>query len=178
LGVPFAYLAYFAVESLCLVPKATLGPLCPAGKIRAKQSQFRRLAYPTILLFYHSTILRQTNPICGRAERGISAVWIRSCDEWDTGEAVKKQSQSSHCGFRISDCGLGDRPAVSGLRRAFCAKQTQFSGHGRDAHATERLAASPRRRGDDIAANKASAPNKPNFGTTQTKDNCGWRKEL
>ena len=66
--------------------------LCaPVVKIRAKQSQFRRLAYPTILLFYHSTIPRQTNPICGRAEGRISAVWIRSCDELDAGEAVKNK---------------------------------------------------------------------------------------
>ena len=38
-------------------------------------------------------LLRQTNPICGRAEGRTSAMWIRSCDEWDTGVAVKKQSQ-------------------------------------------------------------------------------------
>jgi hypothetical protein len=53
---------------------------------------------PIIPLFYHSGIptrclLRQTNPISGRAEGRTSAVWIRSCDEWDTGEAVEKQSQ-------------------------------------------------------------------------------------
>jgi hypothetical protein len=48
---------------------------------------------PTIPVFYHSTIPRQTNPISGRAEGRTSAVWIRSCDEWDTGEAVEKQTQ-------------------------------------------------------------------------------------
>ncbi len=38
-------------------------------------------------------LLRQTNPICGQAEGRTSAVWIRSCDEWDAGEALEKQSQ-------------------------------------------------------------------------------------
>jgi hypothetical protein len=32
LGVPFAYLAYFAVESLCLGSEGALGPLCPGGE--------------------------------------------------------------------------------------------------------------------------------------------------
>ena len=69
----------------------------------------------------------QTNPICGRAEGMTSAVWIRSCDEWDTGEALEKQSQFPRHG------------------------RDAHGTHGRDAHATEHLAASPRpclRRGD------------------------------
>ncbi len=49
--------------------------------------------YPTIPVFYHSTIPRQTNPIWGRAKHRTSAVQKRSCGEWDTGEAVEKQSQ-------------------------------------------------------------------------------------
>jgi hypothetical protein len=52
-----------------------------------------RRGYPTMPVFYHSTIPRQTDPISGRLEGRTSAVWIRSCGEWDTGEAVKKQSQ-------------------------------------------------------------------------------------
>jgi hypothetical protein len=32
LGVPFAYFAYFAVESLCLVSEGAPGPLCPGGE--------------------------------------------------------------------------------------------------------------------------------------------------
>ena len=42
----------------------------------------------------------------------------------------------------------------------------------------ERLVASPRLRGDDIAANKASAPNKPNFRTGRKKDKFRADKEL
>jgi len=110
--------------------------------------------YPTIPVFYHSTIPRQTNPISGRAGGRTSAVWIRSCDEWDTGDAVEKQTQ-----FR---------------RHGRDARGT----HGRDAHATERLAASPRLRGDDIATDTASAPNKPNFGASDLEDKCRVNKEL
>jgi hypothetical protein len=70
--------------------------------------------------------------------------------------------------------------------QAACAKQTQFSGHGRDgrgthgrnARATERLAASPRLRGDDIATNRVSAPNKPNFGPGKVKGKCCANREL
>ena len=75
--------------------------------------------YPTIPVFSHSTIPRQTNPISGRAEGRISSVWIRSCDEWDTGEAVKKQSQFFDCGLRIADWGFrktcGPPPELAGL---------------------------------------------------------------
>jgi hypothetical protein len=49
---------------------------------------------------------------------------------------------------------------------------------GARAHATERLAASPRLRGDDIATDRASAPNKPNFGTGDLEDKCRVNKEL
>jgi hypothetical protein len=31
-GVPFAYLASFTVESLCLISEVTLGRLCPGGE--------------------------------------------------------------------------------------------------------------------------------------------------
>jgi hypothetical protein len=81
--------------------------------------------------------------------------------------------------FRIADCGLRIGGQTCRLRPAQgdCAKQTKF-GSRAGLPCTERLAASPRLRGDDVAANRASAPNKPNFGTTQTKANCGWRKEL
>ena len=50
--------------------------------------------------------------------------------------------------------------------------------HGRDAHATERLAASPRLRGDDIATDRASAPNKPNLREGDLEDKCRVNKEL
>ena len=49
---------------------------------------------------------------------------------------------------------------------------------GACAHATERLAASPRLRGDDIATDRASAPNKPNFGASDLEDKCRVNKEL
>jgi hypothetical protein len=70
--------------------------------------------------------------------------------------------------------------------QAACAKQSQFPGHGRDgrgthgrdARATERLAASPRLRGDDIATNRVSAPNKPNFGPGKMKGKCCANREL
>jgi hypothetical protein len=85
--------------------------------------------YPTIPVFYHSTIPRQTNPISGRAEGRTSAVWIRSCDEWDTREAVKKQSQFLYWGFRIADCGLriGDGAAREHLPAA-CYRWPAWAG--------------------------------------------------
>ncbi len=69
-----------------------------------------------------TALLHQTNPIWGWAEGRISAVWITSCAEFDAGEAVKKQSQFAGHGRD--------------------ARGT----HGRDAPATERLAASLRTR--------------------------------
>ena len=86
----------------------------------------------------------------------------------------------------IADCGLQDRPAASGLLRAIApnkpnSRVTAARGrgtHGRDAHATERLTASPRLRGDDIATHRASAPNKPNFGGGDLEDKCCADNEL
>lgn len=93
-----------------------------------------RRGYPTIPVFYHSTIPRQTNPISGRAEGRTSAVWIRSCDEWDTGKAVKKQSQFG---------GLTKLDAEADETRDDHGRDGRGT-HGQDAHATERFAASLR----------------------------------
>ena len=87
-----------------------------------------------------TALLRQTNPIWGQAEGRISAVWATSCAERDAGEGVKKQSQFPGHGRDGRDT------------------------HGRDAHATKRLAASPRLRGDDIATNSDPARNEANSG--------------
>ncbi len=104
-------------------------PISPAG------GRPRGPGCPTIPVFYHSTILRQTTPISRRAEGRTSAVWIRSCDEWDTGEAVRKQSQFPGAGHRggvsIADWGwrrIGS-PACPLLPLACMGrlcKQTQF----------------------------------------------------
>jgi hypothetical protein len=68
-------------------------------------------------------------------------VRIESCDKLAARTAPEKQSQSPDCGLRISDCGLGDGPAASGLLRAVPpnkpnSRVTAARGrgtHGRDA---------------------------------------------
>jgi hypothetical protein len=111
-----------------------------------KQTQFRAAGtphYSTVLSFHHSSPvpvvqtkpnlgtlgylgnqtrdaeqMRQTNPICARAIWRISVMWTRSCDQWDARAASGKQSQSSHCGFRIADWGTDlPPPACSGRLR-------------------------------------------------------------
>jgi hypothetical protein len=84
----------------------------------------------------------QTNPICprrmGRRGRGWSLL----------------RQTNPIFRFRIADCGLGDRPAASGLGRAIAPNKPNSwvtgararGTHGRDAHATERLAAPARTR--------------------------------
>ena len=114
---------------------------------------WRRLPACAGMTFLQTGLLRQTNPIYRRAEGRIRAVRITSCAEWDAGEAVRKQSQfvGSRPGRpwywdpKRDRSRLGRGPQ-RGSRR-WGAQPT----HGRDAHATECLAASPRpclRRGD------------------------------
>jgi len=68
-------------------------PVVLMGQTPMLRNPWRRLPACAGMTLLRTRLLRQTNPIFGRAERRISSVWIRSCDEWDTGEAVKKQSQ-------------------------------------------------------------------------------------
>ncbi len=51
--------------------------------------------YSSILSFHHSA---PNKPNFGPAEGRTSAVWIRSCDEWDTGEAVKNKANKAVVG--------------------------------------------------------------------------------
>ena len=101
-------------------------PVVLMGETPMLRNPWRRLPACAGMTLLRTRLLRQTNPICGRAERRISAVWIRSCDECDTGEAVKKQSQFGQAGGR------------QGRRRAKTCKTNPIWAGGAGIGATER----------------------------------------
>ncbi len=69
---------------------------------RAKRTQFRcrGLQRPGGAWYAPYKLGRfcETKPICSLGKRGASALWERSCDEWDTRGASEKQSQNTVAG--------------------------------------------------------------------------------
>jgi hypothetical protein len=85
LGVPFVHLAYFAVESLCLVSEGTPGPPCPGGEQSCDNASLPGTVpatNPNLGTLGHlrnemrvAEQMRQTNPIPGPAcGRGIPTI--------------------------------------------------------------------------------------------------------
>ena len=158
----------FAVESLCLVPEATLGPLCPGGEDSCETKPIPAAGIPhysTILSFHHSAPNKPNFRLARRK------------DKCRVDKELRRMGHGRGCGKTnpIS----GSRP----LAAVVLGPQTRYIAFGYPlmgarAHATGHTAASPRLRGDDIATNRASAPNKPNFGAGDLEDKCRVNKEL
>jgi hypothetical protein len=87
-------------------------------------------------------------------------VWIRSCGEWDTGEAVKKQSQ------------------FGGLTKLDGEADETRDDHGRDGRGTHGRSRPCYGTPCGVTPNRTSAPNKPNLGKSHFKGKRCADKDL
>jgi hypothetical protein len=152
------------------------------GEAVRKQSQFRqgsRLRGQASATWHATPArgpLRQTNPICAEAISRVNAVRTRSWDKLAPGVAPEKQSQMAvRRSWRQRRTRHGTITAGTAVVLMGRARPERSR---RDARATEHLAASPGLRGDDIATDRTSTPNKPNFGESDLEDKCCADKEL
>jgi hypothetical protein len=128
-GVPFAYLAYFAVESLCLVPEAALEPLCPGGEDPCQTKPIHRAAPGSVVqtnpicpAVLWSVV--QTNPIWG-GPGGVCRAILRNKANSAGGRGYRRRNVRNKA--KLGHPGVSGRRSGGALAGADCAKQTQFT---------------------------------------------------
>jgi hypothetical protein len=128
-GVPFAYLAYFAAESLCLVSEVTLGPLCPGGEDPYETNPILRLRI--------ADCAKQSQfPAPGGTEPAGRGAVLRNKPNWPRRAPERARVPGDRDGetrktnpIRRRRAIVSNKPNPAGRpepQRAKCAKQTQF----------------------------------------------------
>jgi hypothetical protein len=156
-GVPFAYLAYFAVESPCFASRVTPGPLCPGGEDPCEAKPIPRSGRPRARLC-------KTNPIPGCAERDEAR---------GEGDVGADYATSPRCPASGNKAKLGQDGTSGGWR----AREGPIMQNEPNLPIRARVGTG---RGTSLARPSLAliAPNKPNLPSSKTNGKCFEEKDL